>query len=192
HADAWAARDAALASSAQAIRTLTAIVTAVVLIGIVLTLLVFRSIVMPLRRLNEAMGAMIDGHYDLDLPPDGGDEIGTMARTLGLFRDSIAERARLEVEAERERRTLQTAIETISEGFALFDPADRLVVANSRYRSMYPGIEDVIVPGRSFEDMLATLVERGVADLEGMSPEAWVARRIAQHRRAEGFIEQKY
>jgi signal transduction histidine kinase/DNA-binding response OmpR family regulator/HAMP domain-containing protein len=192
HGDAWAARDAALASAAHAIRTLTAIVTAVVLIGIVLTLLVFRSIVMPLRRLNKAMGAVIDGQYNIDLPPAGGDEIGTMARTLGLFRDSIAERARLEAEAERERRTLHTAIETISEGFALFDAADKLVVANSRYRSMYPGIEDIVAPGRPFEEMARTLVRRGVADLEGMSAEEWVARRVAQHRLAEGFIEQKY
>jgi signal transduction histidine kinase/DNA-binding response OmpR family regulator len=192
HSDAWAARNAALASATKAIRTLTAIVAAVVLIGIVLTLLVFRSIVLPLRRLNKAMGAMIEGRYDIDLPPAGGDEIGTMARTLGLFRDSIAERARLEAEAERERLTLQTAIETISEGFALFDPADKLVVANSRYRSMYPEIDDVVVPGRQFEDMLTTLVRRGVADLGGMSSEEWVARRLMQHRRAEGFSEQRY
>ena len=62
---------------------------------------------------------MIAGRYDVDIPPPGRDEIGTMAQTLALFRDSIAERARLEEEAERQRRTLRTAIETISEGFAL-------------------------------------------------------------------------
>ena len=36
--------------------------------------------------------AMIAGRYDVDIPPAGDDEIGTMARTLALFRDSNAER----------------------------------------------------------------------------------------------------
>ena len=74
-----------------------------------------------------------------------------MARTLALFRDSIAERARLEAESRHQREMMETAIETISEGFAVFDADDRLVLANSRYTGMYP---DSAVPGRSFEEIL--------------------------------------
>ena len=150
HDEAWAARDAAVASATAAARTSAFIVAAVTLIGILLTLLVLRSIVSPLRRLNQAMAGMIEGRLDVDIPPVGKDEIGTMARTLTLFRDSIAERARLEREAEGHRRTIETAIETISEGFALFDADDRLVIANDRYRAIYPEIVDLIVPGQSF------------------------------------------
>jgi signal transduction histidine kinase/DNA-binding response OmpR family regulator/HAMP domain-containing protein len=189
HRDAWAARDAAVANATAAIQTSIAIVAAVALIGILLTLAVFRSIVTPLRRLDKAMTAMIEGRTDVDLPPVGKDEIGTMARTLALFRDSIAERARLERESERQREMMETAIETISEGFALFDSEDRLVIANSRYAGMYP---ETVVPGRTFEEMLRVLVNRGIADLNDLPASEWIAGRMEQHRRAEGFVEQKY
>ena len=84
---------------------------------------------------------------------------------MGLFRDSIAERARLEKESERQREMIETAIETISEGFAVFDPEERLVIANSRYNSMYAGI---VERGQRFEDMVRMLVDRGIADLNGL------------------------
>ncbi len=188
-ADAWAARDAAVASATTAIRTSIIIVVAVALVGILLTLAVFRSIVMPLRRLDKAMAGMIEGRTDVDLPPVGKDEIGTMARTLALFRDSIAERARLQKESQRQRQMMETAIETISEGFVLFDADDRLIIANRRYGAMYPG---VVEPGRSFEEILDVLVKSGIANLNDLPPEEWIAARLDQHRRAEGFFEQRY
>lgn len=187
HAEAWEARDAALASADSAIRTSIIIVVVVALIGIVLTLAVFRSIVAPLRRLDTAMSAMIEGRTDVDIPPVGQDEIGRMARTLALFRDSIAERARLEAESQRQRARMETAIETISEGFALFDADDRLAVANSRYTSMYP---DSAKLGLTFEEILHDLVDRGITDLDGLSGDEWIAQRMEKHRRAKGFFEQ--
>ncbi len=189
HDDAWAARDQTVASAKTAIRMSIAIVIGVGLLGIALTLVVFRSIVSPLRRLDTAMSAMIAGNTDVDIPPAGKDEIGTMAHTLALFRDSIAERDRLETESHRQRQMMETAIETISEGFVLFDADDRLVIANSRYRDMYP---DIAEPDRTFEEMVRTLVSRGVADRSDLSEEEWIAERMQRHRRAEGFFEQRY
>jgi signal transduction histidine kinase/CheY-like chemotaxis protein/HAMP domain-containing protein len=189
HRDAWDARDTAVAGAKRAIRTSIAIVIAVGLLGIGLTLVVFRSIVSPLRRLDTAMTAMIEGRTDIDIPPVGNDEIGTMAHTLALFRDSIAERERLERESDHQRQMMETAIETISEGFVLYDSGDRLVIANSRYRDMYP---DIAKPNRTFEEMLRILVARGVADGGELSGEEWVAQRLERHRRAEGFFEQRY
>ncbi|MDQ3672906.1 MAG: ATP-binding protein, partial [Gemmatimonadota bacterium] len=192
HDMAWSARDSTMNRAASATRTLTAFVAAAVLLGTALTLLVFRSIVVPLRKLTRAMRAMIKGDTEVDIPPAGRDEIGTMARTLALFRDSISERSRLEAEAERQRRTLETAIETISEGFALFDPSDRLVLANNRYRALYPNIAEKIVVGQPFEEIARAIVERDLADLDGASKEAWLARRLEQHRSARSTIEQRY
>jgi signal transduction histidine kinase/CheY-like chemotaxis protein len=189
HRDAWSARDDALTSANTAISTSVAIVITVGLLGIVLTLIVFRSIVSPLQLLDKAMSAIINGHTDVDLPPAGADEIGTMARTLSLFRDSIVERTRLEEESRRQRQMMETAIETISEGFAVFDADDKLVIANSRYSGMYPGIVEL---GKRFEDMLRIFVDRGIAELNGLPDEEWIKRRLERHRRAEGFFEQKY
>jgi signal transduction histidine kinase/CheY-like chemotaxis protein len=192
HQQAWSAREVATSGAASASRISTIIVITVALLGIGLTLLVFRSIVVPLRRLNRAMTALIAGRYDVDIPPAGTDEIGTMARTLTLLRDSDAERARLERMADEQRRMIETAIETVSEGFVLFDPSDRLVIANSHYRTIYPDLQDLIVPGRDFAEIARAIVDRDLAELNGLSKEEWVKERLARHRQAEGFIVQRY
>ena len=58
-------------------------------------------------------------------------------------------------EVAEARQRLVDAIESISEGFALYDADDRLVLCNSRYREiMYPGIADVVVPGTPFETIV--------------------------------------
>ncbi|MFC7400022.1 response regulator [Chelatococcus sp. GCM10030263] len=190
--DAWSARDLATSSAAAATRIALIVLAAVVLLGTLLTLLVLHSIVVPLRHLNKAMGAMIEGRYDVALPPVGSDEIGVMAHTLRLFRDSNAERARLEAVAQEQRRTIETAIETISEGFALFDADDRLVLANSRYRTIYPALTDLLVPGTHFPDIVRAAAERNLADFGDLTKEAWIAERLSRHHDAEGVIEQRY
>jgi len=61
HRDSSMARDAAVAGASATIRISIAIVIGVGLLGIVLTLVVFHSIVTPLRRIDKAMSAMIEG-----------------------------------------------------------------------------------------------------------------------------------
>jgi adenylate cyclase len=107
-----------------------------------------------------------------------------MADALRLFRDTAleVEEKNLRDVAEARQR-LVDAIESISEGFALYDREDRLVLCNSRYREiMYPGIADVVVPGTSFETIIRGAAERGlVADARGRE-EQWAAERLQQHR----------
>jgi HAMP domain-containing protein len=98
------------------------IVIALSLIGLGLTAMVFRSIVQPLQRLNDAIAGLTQGRYDVEIPPEGDHEFGAMARTLRLFRENAIERERLEAEAERQRSMIATAIESISDGFVLYDP----------------------------------------------------------------------
>ncbi len=189
HEDAWSARDAALAQAGSATWTSISIVAIVGLLGIGLTLLVYRSIVTPLHKLNTAMTGMINGKLDVEIPVAGPDELGAMAHTLSLFRDSISARQRLERETIVQRRFIETAVETISEGFVLFDADGRLVMANSRFREMIP---DIVSVGMHFEAMLEALVERGVPEQNGLTAEAWKTQRRARHDRAEGFFEQRY
>jgi signal transduction histidine kinase/HAMP domain-containing protein len=56
-----------------------------------LTFFVVRSIAVPLRRLVVAMNGLNAGNVAVDIPPAGPDEIGAMARTLALFRDTLTE-----------------------------------------------------------------------------------------------------
>ena len=85
----------------------------------------------------------------------------------------------------REARTrLIDAIETISEGFSLYDAEDKLILCNSRYRELFASHADMMVPGTSFETILRTAVERGlIKDAEGRR-DAWIEERLARHHAA--------
>ena len=86
---------------------------------------------------------------------------------------------------ESERHLIE-AIESISEGFALFDANDCLVLCNSRYREIYPGVADVIVPGTSFEVIAGTNAKRGhIREAVGRVDE-WLKDRLALHRNPAG------
>jgi len=64
-------------------------------------------------------------------------------------------------ELKRVETQLRDAIESINEGFALFDADLRCVVANSRLRDLYPVSGHLAVPGARLEDMLRHGAENG-------------------------------
>src|SRR6266446_2793282 len=86
-----AARQRVVAEAATATRISQIVVAAAVLIGALLTFLVLRSIVLPLRRLVVAMDGLNAGNVSVAIPEAGPDEIGAMARTLAIFRDTLKE-----------------------------------------------------------------------------------------------------
>lgn len=93
--------------------------------------------------------------------------------------------------ASRADRLLRDAVDSISEGFVIFDADDKLVLCNDAYRRMYPEIADLIEPGASFTEILRAGIARGVfADAENRA-EVWLAERMRQHQQLEGAIEQR-
>ena len=77
-------------------------------------------------------------------------------------------------QATEARGRLTDALESISEGFFLYDSDDRMVLCNSRYRELFPGMADVYQPGLEFEQMLRTVIERGiVADAVERPKNGW-------------------
>ena len=102
-----------------------------------------------------------------------------------------AEIDRLQALAERSRRQLVDAIETLADGFVLYDEDDRLVLCNERYRELYALSAPVLVAGARFEDVLRYGLERGqYADAVGRE-EAWLVERLRAHRQAASMIEQR-
>ena len=144
-----------------------------------------RNIVARLTALSERMLTLAQGDLKSPLPHGGTDEIGRMAEALGVFRATAIEMEETNLKEIREARTrLTEAIETISEGFSLYDADDKLIVCNSHYRELFASHADVLVPGTSFETILRTATERGVIkDAEGRR-DAWIAERLARHRAA--------
>ncbi len=72
-----------------------------------LSVFVALSIIRPVAQLVSAMGILAGGDTSIEVPgTDRGDEIGTMAKAVLVFRDAAIEKTRLETEnVERERRT---------------------------------------------------------------------------------------
>ena len=99
--------------------------------------------------------------------------------------------SRLEEAARSERLSrsrLLEAIESMSDGFALYDTDDRLVVCNSRFRQrMFPARREVrSLQGISFADITRGAATAGlIRDAIGRIDD-WVAERLAQHRDPQG------
>ena len=94
--------------------------------------------------------------------------------------------------AKAARRQLLDAIESALEGFALYDADDRLVVYNSRYRDMFAGRttvpEEPVLerPGPRFEELARAFAQSGEVNLEGVTVEEWLTRRMERHRNPNG------
>ncbi len=79
------------------------------------------------------------------------------------------------------------AINTIPEGFALYDSDDRLVLANETYRKMlYPGHEDLVKPGMTFEQVVRKALSLNVISDAIGKEEEWLAQRLKRHESPEG------
>ena len=84
-------------------------------------------------------------------------------------------------EAENVQDRLVTAIESLSEGFQLFDSEDRFVLCNAKYKDFYPSIADLCVPGTPFEEILRVFAASGESEEALANPEKWIAERMEKH-----------
>lgn len=83
--------------------------------------------------------------------------------------------------AETAQQRLSEAIESISEGFALFDADDRLVLWNANYVNLIAVLGQDVAVGTRFARVIHTAVKKGaIRDAIGRE-EAWTAERLAYH-----------
>ena len=93
-----------------------------VLLGLLLSVLISRGIARPVARLTASMGALAEGRLDTVVPArDRGDELGTMARTLEVFRDGMREaatlRGRQAAQAQEAEAVRRAALRELAGGF---------------------------------------------------------------------------
>jgi signal transduction histidine kinase/CheY-like chemotaxis protein/methyl-accepting chemotaxis protein len=150
---------------------------------LIVWLYVGRNLIARLTALSDRMLTLAGGDLKSPLPFGGTDEIGRMADALGVFRATAIEMEEANLKEIREARTrLTDAIESISEGFSLYDAEDKLIVCNTRYRELFATHADVMVPGTSFETIIRTATDRGlIRDAEGCR-DAWLGERFKRHR----------
>ena len=162
---------------------------------LIVWLYVGRNLIARLTALSDSMLAIAGGNLRAPLPePGSGDEIGRMAESLVVFRDTAVEVEENNLrDIETARRRLVDAIENSSEGFAFYDPDDRLVLCNTRYKELlYPNTDINIEPGTAFETIIRGAAESGhIADAKGRIDQ-WVANRLTLHHDpGEPWVQQR-
>ncbi|TWA67274.1 PAS domain S-box-containing protein [Azospirillum brasilense] len=109
-----------------------------------------------------------------------------LERALRELEDSHRALARAKELADTMRGRLSEAIESVNEGFAIFDADDRLVLCNSKYLALWPEIRDRILPGIRFQEIAELAASsRTIADAYPR-PDRWLSERLAQHRALKG------
>ncbi|WP_207540648.1 hybrid sensor histidine kinase/response regulator [Sabulicella rubraurantiaca] len=113
---------------------------------------------------------------------------GMMTAALGLLVASVfALRLRAQEAAIEARRKMQGAIAALQDGFALWDPEDRLVLWNPRLEELYAELRPGFRPGASYTELLRDIARRYPAyrttgDLE---------ERMLEHRRTGEPFDRK-
>ena len=93
----------------------------------------------------------------------------------------LRQRDKAEAERARARRTLENALESMSDGFVMFDAEDRLTACNSRYKDFYRISAPFIQPGTSFDEIMREGAKRGQYPQAGDDIEAFVTASKAFH-----------
>ena len=74
------------------------------------------------------------------------------------------------------------ALDAMDASIVLYDAQDRLVLCNRNFRALYPGLSHMLVPGRSFEELLREAAALGMIPVAQGDLEGFVAQRLRQHR----------
>lgn len=106
---------------------------------------------------------------------------------LFIARDQ-AERKALENKLSDIALTLEDALDAITEGFAIFDAEDRLIICNDQYREIYAHSAPSIFPGNRFEDILRFGLNRKQYDTGSLTDEEWLDDRLTRHQAADGTV----
>jgi diguanylate cyclase (GGDEF)-like protein len=111
-----------------------------------------------------------------------------LAFTLAAAR---RQRERSDTERNQARALLDSAIDSMSDGFVMWDADDRLVLCNQQFRHIYQLSADFIYPSARFEDIIRGGVERGQYPEAGDDIEGFVAATVAWHLQNHGPMERE-
>jgi len=104
-----------------------------------------------------------------------------LAEERSRLQTDIALRQEIERQLRAAQQTLRDAVDSISEGFVIYDRDDCFVMCNDPHRRLYPDGARLMVPGTRFEEIVWASLDAGwYADAVGCEPE-WLADRMHAH-----------
>ncbi|MGE3872351.1 MAG: PAS-domain containing protein [Parvibaculaceae bacterium] len=115
-----------------------------------------------------------------------------LKRTLADLSDAYAHLEDARDDAETAKQNLTSAIEAVSEGFALFNDAEELVMCNTPFRALLPDIEARLTPGTSFPRIAGLFSQsRHLVLDQHRNADAWRKARIDLFRKPNAAFIQK-
>ena len=125
---------------------------------------------------------------------ESGEKLWTRANGVPIFDDDgsflgyrgTPRNIHQEIEARSAAERLVQALDSLTEGVALFDSNDRLVINNRMHRKYTPGFADGAAWTPTYEELLQALIDDGIVPVDGETAEDWLARRMAWHRDPDG------
>ena len=91
----------------------------------------------------------------------------------------LSEQVKAAQERRRQDELLRDAVESLSEGFAIYDADDRLTMCNERYRDLHKTAADILVPGVTWGELMLSEAKRGLYAGAIGREEDWVQDRLA-------------
>jgi PAS domain S-box-containing protein len=82
---------------------------------------------------------------------------------------------------------LDSAVQSFTDGFILFDAEDKFVVANDHFYDAHPETRSLYVPGVHFEKLVRELDELGVFGTEPSDPELRIQNRVSLFRSGKPY-----
>lgn len=120
------------------------------------------------------------------------DRTSALENAMSELNRVIAELAAANDDATAARILLRDAIESLSDGFALFDADDRMILCNRAFLRIFPAFEDISNEAPEFSELASRLATTGATVGSHIAPERWLRDRVDQHRRAEGAHVQAF
>ncbi len=133
-----------------------------------------------------------DGHYywvDTLIAPFVGSN-GKIEKYVSI-RIDITDSRQAQEDALKSSALLLGSIEAIDEAFVLYDPQDRLVLCNDKYRKTYQEVAHLMVRGALFEDIIREGATQGQYIGAIGRVDEWVAERVAAHQSGNTSLIQK-
>ncbi len=114
------------------------------------------------------------------------DRTGELEAAMKRLEETNDQLNKANAEAETARIRLVDAVESVSEGFALFDAADNLVLCNTKFREFWGMDQEEVPYGSSFQVLSQELIENSRVPDALKDRKHWLEERIKRHRNPEG------
>jgi diguanylate cyclase (GGDEF)-like protein len=152
-----------VASAVNAQHQLLGLGLGAVVLALLGSSLVGRSISRPVLRLTSLMNGLAGGNTDLAVPgAERRDEVGAMARAVEVFRANAIARRQGEIALRHTNLLFDTALNSMLQGMLVWSPEHRVQLVNDRFFAMYGLPPGCIGPGATVREMVDAVVRLGL------------------------------